>query len=102
MTALLQRTRRCGAPSGETDSAGCPKHCGSKAKPHCCRIKRTGLQRRTISARSLDLARRQGALSWELRTATSLGRLRRDENRIGGAYDLVSSVYDRFSEGFGT
>jgi predicted ATPase len=52
--------------------------------------------------RSLDLARRQGALSWELRTATSLGRLRRDENRIGGAYDLLSSVYDRFSEGFGT
>jgi hypothetical protein len=52
--------------------------------------------------RSLDLARRQGALSWELRTATSLGRLRRDENRIGEAYDLVSSVYDRFSEGFGT
>ena len=50
MTDLLQRTRRCGAPSGATDSAGCPKHCGSKAKPHCCRIKRTRLQWRTISA----------------------------------------------------
>jgi hypothetical protein len=50
MTALLQRTRSCGAPSGATDSAGSPKHCGSKAKPHCCRIKRTRLQRRTISA----------------------------------------------------
>jgi hypothetical protein len=26
MTALLQRTRSCGAPSGATDSAGSPKH----------------------------------------------------------------------------
>lgn len=50
MTALLQRTRRCGAPSEATNSAGCQKHCGSKAEPYCCRIKRTRLQRRTISA----------------------------------------------------
>ena len=32
--------------------------------------------------RSLDLAYRQGALSWELRTATSLARLRRDTGRM--------------------
>ena len=52
--------------------------------------------------RSLDLARRQGALSWELRTATSLARLRRDTGRIRGARELLSSVYGRFTEGFGT
>ena len=52
--------------------------------------------------RSLDLARRQGARSWELRTATSLARLHRDAGRLGEARDLLSSVYRRFPEGFGT
>jgi predicted ATPase len=51
--------------------------------------------------RSLDLARRQGALSREVRTAVSLARLRRDQNRIGKAGYLLSSVYGRFTEGFG-
>jgi len=52
--------------------------------------------------RSLDLARRQGALSWELRTAMSLARLRRDQARIGEARNLLAAVYGRFTEGFGT
>ncbi|HEX3350092.1 MAG TPA: winged helix-turn-helix domain-containing protein [Acetobacteraceae bacterium] len=52
--------------------------------------------------RSLDLAHRQGALSWELRTATSFARLRRAGGRIGEARDLLVSVYGRFTEGFGT
>jgi predicted ATPase len=52
--------------------------------------------------RSLDLARRQGALSWELRTATSLARLRRDKGRIVEAHDLLEPVYRRFTEGLGT
>jgi len=52
--------------------------------------------------RALDLAHRQAALSWELRTATGLARLRRDQNRIGEARLLLSSVYGRFTEGFGT
>jgi predicted ATPase len=52
--------------------------------------------------RSLDWARRQGALSWELRTATSLARLQQAQGRIAEARDLVQSVYDRFGEGFET
>jgi predicted ATPase/DNA-binding winged helix-turn-helix (wHTH) protein len=52
--------------------------------------------------RSLDWARRQGALSWELRTSTSLARLQRDQGRIVEARSLLQSVYDRFSEGFET
>jgi len=51
---------------------------------------------------SLDWARRQGALSWELRTSTSLARLRHDQGRIADARRLLQSVYDRFSEGFET
>jgi predicted ATPase/DNA-binding winged helix-turn-helix (wHTH) protein len=51
---------------------------------------------------SLEWARRQGALSWELRTSTSLARLQHDQGRIAEARSLLQSVYDRFSEGFKT
>ena len=51
---------------------------------------------------ALDWACRQGALSWELRTATSLARLWHGQGRVGEARDLLSSVYGRFTEGFGT
>jgi predicted ATPase len=52
--------------------------------------------------RSLDWARRQRALSWELRTSTSLARLQHDRGRTAEARSLLQSVYDRFSEGFDT
>jgi predicted ATPase len=52
--------------------------------------------------RSLDWARRQGALSWELRTSTDLARLQHDQGRTAEARSLLQSVYDRFSEGFET
>jgi len=52
--------------------------------------------------RSLDWARPQGALSWELRTSTSLARLQQDQGRIAEARSLLQPVYDRFSEGFET
>jgi predicted ATPase len=51
---------------------------------------------------SLDWARRQGALSWELRTSASLARLQHDQGRSVEARSLLQSVYDRFSEGFDT
>jgi predicted ATPase len=52
--------------------------------------------------RALDWARRQGALSWELRAATSLARLLRDQDRPADAMALLQPVYDRFAEGFDT
>jgi predicted ATPase len=52
--------------------------------------------------RALDWARRQGALSWELRAATSLARLWRDQNRTHAAREILAPVYDRFTEGFET
>jgi predicted ATPase/DNA-binding winged helix-turn-helix (wHTH) protein len=51
---------------------------------------------------ALDLARRQGALSWELRAATSLARLLGDQGRFADAAALLQPVYDRFTEGFAT
>jgi len=51
---------------------------------------------------ALDSARRQGALSWELRAATSLARLWYGQNRRTEALALLQPVYDRFTEGFDT
>ena len=51
---------------------------------------------------ALDWARRQGALSWELRTAKSLARLRRSQGHSANAIALLQPVYNRFTEGFAT
>jgi predicted ATPase len=51
---------------------------------------------------ALGWARRQGALSWELRTATSLARLLRDQYRSTEAMALLAPIYNRFTEGFET
>jgi predicted ATPase len=51
---------------------------------------------------ALDLAHQHGALSWELRAATSLARLWREQARVKTAHELLASVYERFTEGFAT
>jgi predicted ATPase len=51
---------------------------------------------------ALDGARQQGALSWELRAATSLARLLSDEGRSADAIALLQPVYDQFTEGLDT
>jgi predicted ATPase len=50
----------------------------------------------------LAVARRQNAKSWELRCATSLARLWRQQGRHDEARALLAPVYDWFTEGFGT
>ena len=51
---------------------------------------------------ALDVARRQGALFWELRAAMSLARLWRGQQRVSQARKLLAPVYRRFTEGFET
>ncbi len=52
--------------------------------------------------RALDVARDQGALSWELRAAMSLARFWRGQQRVSQARKLLAPVYRRFTEGFET
>lgn len=52
--------------------------------------------------KSLNLARRQQTLSWELRSAIGLARHWRTRGREAEARDLLAWVYGRFSEGFET
>jgi predicted ATPase len=50
--------------------------------------------------RALQVARSQGALFWELRTAISLARLRASQDRPADAHRTLASVYEKFTEGF--
>jgi predicted ATPase len=52
--------------------------------------------------RSIDVAREQQARSPELRAATSLARLWRNQGKRTDARDLLASVYGWFTEGFDT
>ena len=52
--------------------------------------------------RAIEVARRQEAMSWELRAAASLARLWRDQGKCQKAHDLLAPVYDWFTEGFDT
>jgi len=52
--------------------------------------------------RAIEVAQRQGALMWELRSATSLAGLRMRQGRHDEARQILAPVYDRFTEGFET
>ena len=51
---------------------------------------------------ALGLARRQGARTWELRAAMSVGRLWADRGERRRAHDLLAPAYGWFTEGRGT
>ena len=84
---------------------------GARALPELLRLKgvilasRSATDHREVDATlssAIELARRQGALAWELRATTSLAheRLRR-----GGAADVLgdlSTIYSKFTEGLET
>ena len=52
--------------------------------------------------RALAVARQQQAKSWELRAATSLARLWRNQGKPQQARELLAPVYGWFTEGFDT
>jgi predicted ATPase len=52
--------------------------------------------------RALTVARQQQAKSWELRAATSLARLWRDQGKVQQARELLAPIYGWFTEGFDT
>jgi predicted ATPase len=56
----------------------------------------------TRFVRALDIAHRQQARSYELRAATSLGRLWQRQGKRQEAYNLLAPVYGWFTEGFDT
>jgi predicted ATPase len=57
---------------------------------------------KTYFERALSVARQQQAKAWELRAATSLARLWRDQGKVQQSRDLLAPVYGWFTEGFDT
>lgn len=51
---------------------------------------------------ALSIARIQGALAWELRSATDLAHLWQRQSRHREALDLLTPIYQRFTEGYAT
>jgi predicted ATPase len=51
---------------------------------------------------AVEIARTQGARSWEMRAATSLGRLLARHNRADSARQIVGDLYSWFTEGLET
>jgi predicted ATPase len=51
---------------------------------------------------AINLARDKAALSLEMRAAISLARLWQGQGRVMEAYELLSAVYNQFTEGFDT
>jgi predicted ATPase len=52
--------------------------------------------------RALEKSRAQQAKSWELRAATSMARVWRDQSKRQQALELLSPIYKWFTEGFDT
>jgi predicted ATPase len=52
--------------------------------------------------RALPVAQAQQAKSWELRAATSMAQLWRDQRKRQEAHDLLAPIYNWFTEGFDT
>jgi tetratricopeptide (TPR) repeat protein len=55
-----------------------------------------------VLVRALNVARHQGALAWELRSATSLAQLWQRQGLYRQAHELLAPIYNRFTEGFAT
>ena len=51
---------------------------------------------------AIDIAQQQSAKFWELRAAISLARLWREQGKRDAARDLLTPIYDWFTEGFDT
>lgn len=56
----------------------------------------------TLLLQALALARRHQARAWELRSATSLARLKLEAGNSLVARQVLAPVFEQFSEGFGT
>ncbi len=52
--------------------------------------------------KAIDIAQKQQAKSWELRSSTSLARLWQQQGKTAEARNLLSNVYNWFTEGFDT
>ena len=96
----------------ENGQSSAPLSAGGWCAPEIARVRGEALRKEhsveaaagaeTLFEQSMQIAQRQGALAWQLRTAMSLATLWRDQRQGARARDLLASTYSRFAEGHGT
>jgi predicted ATPase/DNA-binding winged helix-turn-helix (wHTH) protein len=87
---------------GDTDDAGwCQAELLRVRAERACAEGRMA-EGEALLLRSLERARRDGTLSWELRAATSLARLRMKQGHAAEALQRLRSTLDRYTEGHST
>ncbi|MEG0118212.1 MAG: winged helix-turn-helix domain-containing protein [Pseudomonas sp.] len=85
------------------NSASPPNPCGSEpAREEASSVTANVQEAEAILHQALSIARTQGALAWELRSATSLAQLWQRQSRHREALDLLTPIYQRFTEGYAT
>jgi predicted ATPase len=67
-----------------------------------CPQGRLGEQVEHLLQNALAIARAQGALAWELRSATTLAQLWQRQSRHREALELLTPIHQRFTEGYAT
>ena len=67
----------------------------------CCKLVSDQLSTRCFE-RTIEIARKQSAKSWELRATTSLARLLAKQGRHDEAHTMLADIYNWFTEGFDT
>ena len=72
------------------------------ASSSCCGRNPDLAEAETIFRRAIDIARSQGARSWQLRAAISLARLLGRHGSSEEARGLLREMYASFTEGFET
>ncbi|MER2104781.1 MAG: transcriptional regulator, partial [Pseudomonas atacamensis] len=94
------------SPKGSVSGANselCSVSCGSEPARESARSDTAETREaEQILQQALTIARSQGALAWELRSATDLAQLWQRQSRHREALDLLSPLYQRFTEGYAT
>jgi predicted ATPase/DNA-binding winged helix-turn-helix (wHTH) protein len=76
--------------------------CGSELARESIGAITAPAQAETLLLQALTVAKTQGALAWELRSATSLAQLWQRQARYSEALQLLAPIYQRFTEGYAT
>jgi hypothetical protein len=99
--SLLASSHRIVRCSEDLDSTA--NHCGSWLASDGVSSASDNLETaEKILQQALSIAQSQGALAWELRTTTSLAQLWQRQHRYREALDLLTPIYQRFTEGYAT
>jgi len=101
-TPLREQARSHKGSSSGANSGLCAESCGSEPARESARSDTAATQAEQTLQQALDIARNQGALAWELRSATDLAELWHRQSRHREALDLLTPIYQRFTEGYAT